>query len=49
MGVSSHSWLKIFGGTVCPPPLVRKTILAAEDERLRRRPAGLGCHAPRAH
>jgi hypothetical protein len=30
MGVSSHSWAKIVGGTVSPPPLARKTILAAE-------------------
>jgi hypothetical protein len=30
MGVSSHFWAKIVGGTVSPPPLARKTILAAE-------------------
>jgi hypothetical protein len=30
MGVSSHFWTKIVGGTVSPPPLARKTILAAE-------------------
>jgi hypothetical protein len=30
MGVSSHFWAKIIGGTVSPPPLARKTILAAE-------------------
>jgi hypothetical protein len=27
---SSHFWAKIVGGTVSPPPLVRKTIIAAE-------------------
>jgi AcrR family transcriptional regulator len=30
MGRSSHFWAKIVGGTVSPPPLVRKTIVAAE-------------------
>jgi hypothetical protein len=31
IGRSSHFWAKIVGGTVSPPPLVRKTIVAAGE------------------
>jgi len=41
MGRSSHFWAEIVGGTVSPPPLVRKAVASGGDwDRW------LGCHAP---
>jgi hypothetical protein len=49
MGVSSHFWAKIIGGTVSPPPLARKTILAAEISGGDKSRLGGKSHARDAH